>query len=158
MKKILSATSIIAVLTIVSCSKEKTIAPAPPQKSDETSNKKVMAYGYRMAWKFDPWRMTCLPVSENCHPEDIIIRPHHYNDKIYDLFEVATAKVDADIQEYLNENKTDLIDVIPETWIDAGISGTYIVRYFYSRDNNTHFLLFQTAEHIIMAFPMVEKA
>lgn len=161
MNKLLSLAAITSVLSIVSCSKENSKSPEPIQKPTVSSNQNVPMVGpkYRMVWHYDPWRVTCLPVSENCHPVDIIIKGESQGlEQVQGLFAVAETQNNDNIRSYMEANRADLSAVIPEEWVDAGIQGTYDVRYQFSTENNTHFLYFKTGDEIIMAFPIIEEA
>jgi hypothetical protein len=158
MNKILSsATIVVTALAISSCSKEKIAAPKSVQEPNKVSqiNVATTAASFRTVWAFDPWRWTCLPVPENCHPVDIVIRPRL---ELSQLFSIAARENNGDIRAYMKTNHSVLSTVIPEEWVSAGIAGTYDVRYHFSKDNNTHFLLFKTGDAIIMAFPIIEEA
>jgi hypothetical protein len=158
MKKLLLAAIAIMFLA-ASCKKDSSseVTPSPAPTSQKGKMSPMSGYsGYRMYWRYDPWRSNCVNISSNCHPEDIVITAPKKK-KLEETFQILAAENNSAIQTFLTENYAVLSSDIPTEWLDAGISGEYDVRYYYSRDNDTKFIFFMTGDQISMAFPFVNE-
>ena len=154
MKNIPVVAMALFALYLSSCSKAGNNA-APLQQQAIAGVPALPITGkFRALWQYDPWRMNCVAIVQNCHPSDIVIRPRL--SEVYALFFQTLEGRDNDrIAAFMKANRESLQEDIPADLMDKALDGTYTVHYFYSAENDTRFVLFKTGETVVMALPFV---
>lgn len=147
---------VFLTLGITSCTKIQNSAVVPIQEEQSVTSSVQMAGKLRALWHYDPWRMNCVAIVQNCHPVDIIIKPSLY-DVYSSFFSVLEGQNDDRIKDFIEANMESLLEDIPADLLDKTLDGTYVARYFYSAPDNLKFVLFKSGEAVVMAMPYVTK-